>query len=164
MSNNDVKQTSELSEMFNSDLFQENKRWKVVGLFLAFAYVDYLFIEYEWRNLIVHPVCQLEYFLFAVFFSLVISWKMYDLRNERDQNQQALSIISPGIYALMNKSKDVEELIGKEVTKRSQKFKETNGMSSILFFLNLVVGGYIALCISHAVITRTCMCCASVDY
>ena len=111
------------------------------------------------RFLIISPVDQFNVFIFFLFTSFMLSIESRGLRNRRDQISEVLSDVT-------SIGRDIEKMrIQNKAPKKKTKFdKNLKAIKShyfqiyrfelVAFVFNLLVNGYIALCISHALLTK----------
>ena len=161
--------------------------FKYVSVLIVYGIIILLnckIFKLDWSDFLLHPIQNMEGFLFAVLGSLAISWKIHDLRKEneaiveryrisiqmiydysRDQFQQSVKELeSTNDEAKINTSfaKEINDHVEKmqkraqELNSFDQKEWSYNGIiSSYLFFTNLLLAGYITLCVSNALIEKS---------
>ena len=148
-----------LRKILISNAIQNHKRYKVLCIFIILVYIDGVFFDvydYEWSSLIVSPIKKIEIFLSLILFSLTISWKIYDLKNERDYLKYLSSIIASGVYISQSQKDEMRDQLEDEIDEYSFQIDENASVASILFFINLATTGYLALCVSNAIISKKC--------
>ena len=131
------------------------------------------------NSFFLHPIDNIEPFSLALFFSALISWMLHDLRNEREELQHIVATTLPATYdssvldrefyseifdlplregKSTRKAHLIEFILnGKyEIRKRhsisSEQLIGNKFASSFLFFINLLIVGYITYCVSRAAI------------
>ena len=140
-------------KIITSKRFQTQKRTYIIALFILIGGTEAL--NFDW---IMHPVYDLTPFLFVVFVSLILSWKMNELKNERELLQHDNSIVLPGFYQLDKKDIDIVDSIKQKISENLKRLDEIKLIYPVLFVLNLIFGSYAGLCVSYAVITKRCVC------
>ena len=152
----------------------ENLGWyfynrKILVLFLVLGTAVALILGYcthNWNGLskfLIHPIEQFNIFVFPLVFSVFISWESRDLKNKRENLQRIISTYTPISYDLrkLAKSKnnahndpDLANVLQRIEFCRNE-LQENYNYDLALFLLNIVFGGYTALCVSSALLQMT---------
>ena len=184
-----------LKERINHTTFVVRyKRYISVVLFTVFIICDFLRFGLLQSVVFLNPTSQIHYFVTIVFISIIISWKIRDLKGESGKLQQDISLYSPRMHSLEDQIDDesrrtlgrLEEVYQEsfdmthqdyqrekaQFTKREKKVREklkrlgdsidermkqkqwNDIVESLLYFLNLGIAGYLALCVSIALIAK----------
>ena len=115
--------------------------------FLVVTYATYVFFgDFVYNSILVHPIQDSEIFLFFVFTSIYISWLSHDVKAQREILMSMLPFYMDESKRSANVKKTLNDII--------DQLDLYEGVRSILFFINLGAGGYIALCVSRALIVK----------
>ena len=170
------------------------RRHIAITLFCLLIIPDFLFFSFLPNVYLIHPITHIHYFASIVFLSILVSWKIRDLKSEGQWLQHSISLYFPQMHRYDEKiesesqrtherldeifkdrddNDDVEyrrekSKIGrreKGVKKNLENFEDLIDdcivklrwiyiVESVLYFFNLSIGGYIALCVSTALIEK----------
>ena len=168
------------------------RRHIAITLFCLLIIPDFLFFNFLPNVYLIHPIVHIHYFASIVFISILISWKIRDLKGESQWLQHSISLYFPQLHRYEEKidnesqrtlerldeifndrNDDVEYRREKSKFSRREKgVKKSLGnfedliddcavrlrwiyiVESVLYFFNLSIGGYIALCVSTALIGK----------
>ena len=109
-------------------------------------------LKSDWSVFLIHPVFDSNMFIFFMFAPLIISTRIRILRHEREELQQTLATFTP-ILVSLQMSKDDSDLTAQLDTHVSDCLRDLGRAKfydSVLYFFNLLVSGYLALCASRA--------------
>ena len=116
-------------------------------IFLVVIYATcVLFGDFVYNSILIHPIQDYEIFLFFVFASIYISWLSHDVKAQREILMSMLPFYMDESKRSAGVKKTLDDII--------DQLDLYEGVRSILFFINLSVGGYIALCVSRALIVK----------
>ena len=167
------------------------RRHIICALFLMCLSFDYLTYNLLLNIVRIHPIHDLHLFVTVIFFSIIISWKIRDLKNERESIYLTISLHAPRVLRYNDKQiiipqktrmllenlemmkrhtsnadaeNSKEDYLSQEKVESAEIGNMVNEcihdlhlkytVESFLFFFNLMIGGYIALCVSTAIIEK----------
>ena len=168
--------TKLMIDVIDSPEFQAKKRYVAIVIFMAVLIVDSKFISFDWNKLVIHPIDNVDCFIILLFSSMIILWKLRDVRNQKENLHRILSTYIPMSYDVKkmemvednhegnpegnpngseNEKKIATEKNGKieeHIRFAKMTLRTRNSVDSFLYFLNLLIVGYLTYCVSNAVI------------
>ena len=184
-----------LKERINHSTFVVRYKRRIsLILFTAFIIGDFLWFDLLRSVVFLDPTTHTHIFVFIVFFSIIISWKIRDIKGENGKLQQDISLYSPRMHSLEDQIDDesrrtlgrLEKVyqesydmkhqdyqrekaqftkrekesrknlkrLGDSIDERMKQKQWNDIVESLLYFLNLGIAGYLALCVSTALIAK----------
>ena len=109
-------------------------------------------LKSDWSVFLIHPIYNSNRFIFLMFLPLVISTRIRILRHEREELQQTLMTFTPILVGLqMNKDdSDLTKNLDTHISACLRDLGKAKFYDSVLYFCNLLISGYLALCASRA--------------
>ena len=119
--------------------------------FMLWAGITVL-LKSDWSVFLIHPIHNSNIFILLMFLPLIISTRIRILRHEREELQQTLTTFTPILVDLQMKKddSDLTTQLDTHISACIDDLGKARSYDSILYFFNLVISGYLALCASRA--------------
>ena len=133
-----------------SDTFLKYKNPVVLVGFVTACIGCAIVGDFVMSHLLAHPTQNFKVFISVVFVSIFVSWVIHDIKSKQEMLKNMLPYY-------MKKAEDEDEdslETGKMIEDIMTQLDWCVSMRSMLFLLNLLLGGYIALCVSSAILAN----------
>ena len=111
-----------------------------------------ILLKSDWSVFLIHPIYNSSIFILLMFLPLIISTRIRILRHEREELQQTLTTFTPILIGLqMNKdNSDYTKHLDAHISACLRDLGRAKFYDTVLYFCNLLISGYLALCASRA--------------